>query len=153
MNIAFCWAGSPSHHRDFRRSTHLDLWRPLWDVPDTFWWSVQVGPRQADLVICPPNVTDMTGEIRDFEDTAAILDHAQLVVTVDTAVAHLAGAMGKPVWILSPTPGDWRWGLEGERTPWYGSARLWRQDTPGDWTSVFTALERELRGMTQRAAA
>lgn len=89
----------------------------------------------------------MTMEIRDFEDTAKVIELADLTITVDTSVAHLAGAIGTPLWLLTPTPGDWRWGLSGDSTPWY-RCRLWRQDTPGDWRSVFARLEAELRTMT-----
>lgn len=150
MNIAFCWAGSPGHHRDFRRSTSLDLWRPLWAIEGTHWWSVQVGPRQADLVRYPPNVTDMTLEIKNFEDTAKILRLADLTITVDTAVLHLAGSLGCRVWGLISTPPDWRWGLTADTTPWYPSALLWRQHPPGNWSLVFDRLAEQLRQMAGR---
>ena len=79
---------------------------------------------------------DLTGAFGDFSDTAAFMDNLDLVITVDTAAAHLAGALGKPVWILNRFDTDWRWLLERTDSPWYPTARLFRQDKPGDWDSV-----------------
>jgi ADP-heptose:LPS heptosyltransferase len=82
------------------------------------------------------NVVDYRGRVRDFADTAAILSHLDLVVTTDTAIPHLAGAMGRPVWVLLSDNADWRWLLDREDSPWYPSARLFRQQRPGDWDGV-----------------
>lgn len=90
---------------------------------------------------------------KDFQDTAAVIAGLDLVVSVDTAVAHLAGAMGRPTWVLVPHVADWRWMLEGERTPWYPSARLWRQRADGDWTPVVARLERALEAMAAGTAS
>ena len=78
-------------------------------------------------------MVDLTAQIQDFSDTAALMMELDLIISVDTAVAHLAGAMGRPVWVLVPFAPDWRWGLKGETTPWYPTARLFRQTAPGDW--------------------
>jgi len=83
-------------------------------------------------------------ELDDFADTAAVIALVDLVVSVDTSVAHLAGAMGRPVWILLPFSPDWRWTLAGERSPWYPTARLFRQPALGDWDSVIERVRREL---------
>ena len=83
-------------------------------------------------------------DCRDFMDTAALIYNLDLVITIDTAVAHLAGAMGKPVWLLNRVESDWRWGLAGERSSWYPSIRIFRQEQPFDWTPVIKTVAREL---------
>jgi ADP-heptose:LPS heptosyltransferase len=90
-------------------------------------------------------VIDHTEEIGDFADTAALLMELDLIISVDTAVAHLAGALGRPVWTLLPFVPDWRWGLESEETPWYPTMRLFRQPALGDWEAVIQRVTRELR--------
>lgn len=92
-----------------------------------------------------PHVIDLTGEIRDFADTAALIQNLDLVISIDTAVAHLAGALGKPVWTLLPFVPDWRWLLDREDSPWYPTMRLFRQPSPGDWHSVISRVGEELR--------
>ena len=83
----------------------------------------------------------------DFDDTAAYIQHLDLVISVDTAAAHLAGALGKPVWILLPTPAEWRWYPYGESTPWYSSARLFIQKQRGDWDEVISRISRQLQNL------
>ena len=92
----------------------------------------------------PPRFADLGGEIEDFADTAAILATLDLVVCVDTAVAHLAGALGRPVWTLLRDGGDWRWLERGERTPWYPTMRLFRQERPGSWAAVVAEVRAAL---------
>ena len=95
---------------------------------------------------------DLMSEINDLADTAAFVSHLDLIVTVDSAVAHLAGAMGKPVWILSRFAPDWRWMLKREDSPWYPTARLFRQPAPGDWATVVERIRHELTaGVARRA--
>jgi ADP-heptose:LPS heptosyltransferase len=89
-------------------------------------------------------VTQLGEELADFSDTAAVLALCDLVIAVDTAPAHLAGAMGRPVWVLVPFAPDWRWTREGETTPWYPTARLFRQPAAGDWASVIARVAAEL---------
>lgn len=97
-----------------------------------------------------PSVYDAAAEIRDWDDTAAIIAQLDLVITIDTAVAHLAGAMGKPVWTLVHYSSDWRWGLSGESTPWYPSMRLFRQQRLGDWSLALHTMTSQLVGKILR---
>jgi ADP-heptose:LPS heptosyltransferase len=91
------------------------------------------------------NVIDLTAQITDFADTAALMTHLDLVISVDTAAAHLAGAMGRKVWTLLPYIPNWRWGLEREDTPWYPTMRLFRQPAMGDWDAVIRRVADELQ--------
>ncbi len=93
-----------------------------------------------------PEVVDLRPQLRDFADTAAVLADLDLVISVDTAVAHLAGAMARPVWIMLPFAPAWRWLLGREDSPWYPTARLFRQDRPGDWSDVIARVRAALRG-------
>jgi hypothetical protein len=132
--VGIAWAGRPEHSRDNERSIPPALLAPLLDVPGVSWVSVAKDHRP------PPGVLDLSGEIRDFRDTAAILASLDLLVTVDTAVAHLAGAMGVPTWVMLPHVPDWRWLLDRDDSPWYPSVRLFRQTVPGDWPGVIDRI-------------
>ena len=94
---------------------------------------------------------DLTAAINDFADTAAMMDGLDLIITVDTAVAHLAGALGKPVWTLLPFVPDWRWGLEKDETPWYPTMRLFRQPRIGDWETVIAEVRGQLESFVHSA--
>ncbi len=146
--IGLVWAGSPTfgaiNLADRRRSLPLSALAPLRGA--TF-VSLQKG---AASVQRPPEgmaLIDWTEELHDFADTAALITALDLVVCVDTAVAHLAGALGRPVWILNRTDTDWRWGVSGETTPWYPSMRIFRQATQGDWTAPITAIAAALQAL------
>jgi hypothetical protein len=119
---------------------------PLWDVAHVRYVSIQRELRDGDaeLLAHVPRLTHVGGELDDFADTAAVLALVDLVIAVDTSVVHLAGAMGRPVWILLPFAPDWRWTLEGEGSRWYPTARLFRQPALGDWDSVIARVHREL---------
>jgi hypothetical protein len=132
------WAGSPTYRHDRQRSCTLQDVAPVLQIPGIAWYSLQTGDRSQELVQLPPDlrVQDLAPYLHDFGDTALLLDQLDLVLTVDTAVAHLAGALGQPVWVLLPAVPDWRWGLEGEQTPWYPTMRLFRQTRAGDWAAV-----------------
>ena len=107
---------------------------------------VQKGLRAEDssALVHFPQVRYVGDALVDFSDSAAVLDRCDLVVTVDTSIAHLAGALGKPVWLLVPANPDWRWQLERDDTPWYPSMRLFRQTVAGNWTAVMARVERAL---------
>jgi hypothetical protein len=100
----------------------------------------------AEQLRAYPNLDPVGGELEDFADAAAVLALADLVISVDTSVVHLAGAMGRPVWVMLPFAPDWRWLLDREDNPWYPTAKLFRQPALGDWDSVITRLGEELGG-------
>jgi ADP-heptose:LPS heptosyltransferase len=138
--VGLVWAGNPEHQDDRRRSIAFDQLRPLLQVPNVHFYSLQIEPRApADT-----QVSDLAPHLTDFADTAAFISGLDLVITVDTATAHLAGALGRPVWTLLPFVPDWRWGLESADTPWYPSMRLFRQKTAGDWEEVIQRVAGEL---------
>ena len=144
--IGLVWAGSPTHQNDRHRSSALAAFLPVVRTPGIAFYSVQKGERSQELRQLPPDCTvhDLDALIRDYGDTALLLDALDLLISVDTAVAHLAGALGKPVWLLLPEVPDWRWGLEGETSPWYSSMRLFRQTRRGDWAGVMARVAEAL---------
>jgi hypothetical protein len=112
---------------------HLHRLTPLAKVPGIHWFSLQKGESAGQKSFWPVPLTDWTAELNDFADTAGLIAGLDLVIAVDTSVAHLAAAMGKPVWMLIPFVPDWRWMLGREDSPWYPSVRLFRQEKLGDW--------------------
>lgn len=144
--VGIAWAGAAIHPRDLRRSMKLELLRPLLETPGFQFVSLLDAMRapaiaQAGL---EARVVDMAPRMRDLFDVAAIIREMDLVLTVDTAVAHLAGALGKPVWMLVCNPPDWRWGRHGETTAWYPTMRIFRQERPDDWAPVLARVTAEL---------
>lgn len=129
--VGYVWAGSTTHENDRRRSTPREMWGALLATPEVEWVELQVG--RGGLY-----------QPKDWEETAQLVGTLDLVITVDTAVAHLAGAMGVPVWILLPALPDYRWGLSGDTTPWYPSARLFRCERDGAWPDVLERVRSEL---------
>ncbi len=144
--VALAWAGNAAHANDRNRSIPLARLAPLWSTEGASFISVQRDVRETDagVLTSAPRLLHLGDELSDFADTAALLALADLVVSVDSAVAHLAGAMGRPVWILLPFSPDWRWMLARDDSPWYPTARLFRQPAIGDWESVIERLRREL---------
>jgi glycosyl transferase family 9 (putative heptosyltransferase) len=144
--VAIAWSGNPRHGNDRNRSIALGSLAPLWGADRIDFIGIQRNLRDGDaeLLARSGRITQIGAELDDFADTAAVLALADLVITVDTSVAHLAGAMGRPVWILLPFSPDWRWTLAGEESRWYPSARLLRQPSLGDWTSVIERVRSEL---------
>jgi hypothetical protein len=142
------WSGSTTLRNDHNRSIALARFAGIRAVPAAF-FAVQKEIREGDrapLAGSPP-VRQFGDELVDFRDTAALVSLMDVVITVDTSIAHLAGAMGKPVWILLPFSPDWRWLLGRDDSPWYPSARLFRQPAPGDWDSVLERVRGELEAL------
>src|SRR5450759_4739435 len=148
--VALAWAGNASHANDRNRSIDLALLEPLLAQGGVSggvsFLSIQRELRgnDAELLARHGNVSHLGGELSDMADTAAVAALADLTISVDTSVVHLAGALGRPVWVMLPFAPDWRWTLTGEHSPWYQKARLLRQPTLGDWPSVIAALRAEL---------
>src|SRR5262249_4226980 len=152
MKVGLVWAGNPIHKNDALRSIARDRLAPLLELAGLQWYSLQVGERSADLAELPSGrITDLAAELTDFAETAAAISALDLVIGVDTAVVHLAGALGKPVWILQPFDPDWRWLLDRGESPWYPSARLVRQQTPDDWDNVIASVRTALLGVADQA--
>ncbi len=147
MRIGFVWAGSPLHENDHNRSCTPEFFKGLWALPETHWFSLQKGAASQSLnshIVNQSNVFNMDPLITSFMDTAAIIMNLDLVITVDTAVAHLAATLGKTVYLLLPFTPDWRWLLDRPDSPWYPGMILFRQGRKQGWEEVFTALKEEL---------
>ncbi|MBI5279394.1 MAG: tetratricopeptide repeat protein [Burkholderiales bacterium] len=149
LRVGICWKGSSKHRNDRRRSlAGLASLASLWQVPGVQFVSLQKGPGEEEAAQPPAGqpLVDAASKSGDFADTAAIVANLDLVITVDTSVAHLAGALGKPVWVLVPAPlPDWRWLLGRSDSPWYpGVMRLFRQRDDGDWAPVIAEVARAL---------
>ncbi|MGH8489835.1 MAG: TIGR03032 family protein [Gammaproteobacteria bacterium] len=144
--IGIVWAGSPTHKNDRRRSCPLGALVPLLRTSGVDFYSLQKGEPSRELAELPSEVTvqDLGPALHDYGDAALALDALDLLIGVDTSVVHLAGALGKPVWLLLSDVADWRWGSEGETTPWYSSVRLFRQAQRGDWTGVIARTVKAL---------
>ena len=151
--IGIAWAGNPRYKADAQRSIALETLLPLLRVTDITWISLQKGPAAEQLTALKDElfVWDGSSADADLAETAALLATLDLVITTDTCIAHLAGAMAKPVWILLPHLSDWRWMQRIETTPWYPTARLLRQRTPGDWSGVVYRVLRDLLALRQPA--
>jgi tetratricopeptide (TPR) repeat protein len=145
LKIGIVWAGNPDHKNNRLRSCGLVWFQMLLDLPGACFFSLQKGEAAADLKNMPElPIQDLSGQLNDFADTAAAIAQLDLVITVDTAVAHLAGALGKPVWTLLSSSPDWRWMLERKDSPWYPTMRLFRQRYQGDWQVVFEQVREAL---------
>ena len=142
--IGITWAGRSTHVNDRNRSVTLSTFAPLAELPHVALISLQKGPAQAQIGAYWERapLINLGPEIADFADTMAILEALELVVTVDTAVGHLAGAMGRPVWLMLPFAPDWRWLLDRADSPWYPTARLFRQPAPRQWDPVVAKIAR-----------
>jgi len=144
--IGLLWAGSPWHKNDRNRSIRLELLAPLARVPEAAWFSLQRGPQAAELWTAAPGfpLTNLERESGRLTETAAAILCLDLVITVDTMVAHLAGALARPVWVLQPFAPDYRWLLDRQDSPWYPTMRLFRQPAPGHWQPVVERIVEEL---------
>lgn len=159
LRVGLVWSGSPrvdtpaAKRLDAQRSMRFAMLAPLVENEAVQWFSLQVGEQAVAQLRQHPlaaRVTDYSDRFDDFSDTAAMIDHLDLVVSVDTAVAHLAGSLGKPVWLLNRYNTDWRWLLERSDSPWYPGMRIFRQAQLGDWSNVIDEAAAALRQTVQR---
>ena len=147
LQIGLVWSGNPMHPNDRNRSCQLVKFVPLAHLSHVRLFGLQKGEASKQVNNLPTDikVINLDEEIHDFSDTAAIINNLDLIISVDTSVAHLAGAMGKPVWVLVPKRlPDWRWLMEREDSPWYPTMVLFRQSRSGDWDSVIMRMVKEL---------
>jgi tetratricopeptide (TPR) repeat protein len=142
FKVGIVWAGNPKHKNDNNRSTMLEDFAPLAKIPGVQFYSIQKGVVEVELSSPPDGfaIHSLSDGIKDFSDTAAVIANLDLVISVDTSVVHLAGAMGRPVWTLLPYNPDWRWLLNRDDTPWYPSMKLFRQKIRGEWSPVFSEV-------------
>lgn len=148
--IGLVWAGNRDHRNDPNRSMALSQLAPLAEVPGVRWFSLQTGSNMTDA---PPHgleLTNLTSHIADFADSAAFLSNLDLLISVDTAPVHIAGALGLPAWLLLPFAPDWRWLTDREDTVWYPTLRLFRQKRAGDWQGVVQRVVAELQAGSRR---
>jgi hypothetical protein len=145
--VGLVWAGNALHPNDIRRSVPLAALAPLFDVAGIAWFSLQKGEASDEPARVPAaQVLMPLPADNDLDDTAAHIAELDLVISVDTSIAHLAGALGTPVWILLPYAPDWRWQLSRTDSPWYPTARLFRQPRRGDWSAVVDDIAAALAG-------
>jgi hypothetical protein len=148
LRVGLVWSGNPMHRNDYNRSTSMRVMSRILDVDATF-VSLQKDIRENDKAeLEKSNIIDFTAELTDFADTAALVKCLDLVISVDTSVAHLAGALGCPTWILLPWTPDYRWLLGREDSPWYPTVRLFRQNETRDYDSVLDRVRAELLKLT-----
>jgi len=145
LRVGLAWAGNPTMKADLRRSLSPDRLQPLLDVAGAAFFSLQ---KDVSLSEGSPMI-DLMGEMRDFADTAALVDNLDLVISVDTAVAHLAAAMGKPVWLLNRFDSCWRWLLDRRDSPWYPTMRIYRQPVAGDWDAILAEVGGDLSALVR----
>ena len=150
LRVGFGWAGSRDHRNDAHRSILPSAFAPLFNIEDATFFSLQVGGQPDPLP--PEHVIDLSPQLTDFAETAGAIANLDLVISVDTSVAHLAGAMGKPVWIILPFVPDWRWLLDRTDSPWYPTARLFRQKSSGDWAPIITEVAEALNMIARTRA-
>jgi tetratricopeptide (TPR) repeat protein len=153
LRVGLVWSGNASHKDDHNRSVPLSRLTPLFDIPGVFFVGLQKEIRDADAQILAQHrrILDLAPQFNDFSDTAAAIAGVDLVISVDTSVVHLAGALGKPVWVLVPFCPDWRWLLNRNDSPWYSTARLYRQPGLRDWESVVGEVRRDLTSLAEQA--
>ena len=153
LRVGIAWTGSLTHPKNRARSVPLDLLERLFGLEGVHFFSLQMGPAAAELAARKTRVTSLAPVTGDMADTAAQMAQLDLVISIDTAMAHLAGALARPVWVLLQNLPDWRWLLEREDSPWYPTARLFRQPRPGDWASVIERVKAELLDLARQKRA
>ena len=153
FKVGLAWAGNPEHKGNRSRSLNLGRFAPLLAVRDIGWYGLQVGPPAEEIKRLPTDtVIDLSPQLTDFAETAGAILNLDLVIAVDTAVAHLAGALARPTWIMIAFSPDWRWLLNRDDSPWYPSVRLYRQPAPGDWDNVIARVAADVAAAAARRA-
>ncbi len=152
LKVGLAWAGDAKHKNDHNRSMPVTHFGPLMGLPGVQWFSLQAGPRASDLAQVPwaNRLTDLGARFANFDQTASAIVQLDLVISVNTAVAHLAGALGKPTWTLLPFAGEWRWMVHRSDSPWYPTLRLFRQSQPGDWPGLMDRVRGALAQLPSR---
>ncbi|MDR3424092.1 MAG: tetratricopeptide repeat protein [Alphaproteobacteria bacterium] len=158
FKVGLAWAGNPrenhinAHLADRRRSISLEMLRPLFDVAGTKFYNLQMPAAAAQIDACRlrGRIVDYMGDVKDFEDTGAIIERLDLIISVDTSIVHLAGGLGRPVWVLSRFDACWRWLQNRPDNPWYPTARVFGQETPGDWQSVVESVKATLKAVKNK---
>jgi tetratricopeptide (TPR) repeat protein len=152
LRVGIVWCGNPAFKEDGRRSLKLAQIEPILATADVSFVSLNpgIGEHERAAIAGRSNVLHLGSELRDFADTAAVIAQLDLVITSDTSVAHLAGAMGRPVWIMLGFAPDWRFAHDREQSSWYPTARLFRQNAPGDWAGVIERVGLELSAIVQQ---
>jgi len=152
LRVGMAWTGSPTHPKNRFRSILLDRLEPLFNLENVRFFSLQMGPAAAQLA-ARKEITDLAPVTGDMADTAAQMAHLDLIISIDTSVAHLAGALARPLWVLLSYLPDWRWLLDREDSPWYPTARLFRQPRPGDWPAVIERVRATLAELAAQKQA
>jgi hypothetical protein len=149
LKVGLVWGGRPQQGDDRKRSIALSMLAPLARARGVAFYSLQKGPPAAQAAAPPPGMqlVDPGARLRNFADTAALASHLDLVITIDTSVAHLAGAMGRPTWVLVTRVPDWRYHLERADNPWYPTMRLFRQQADGEWSEAIARVADELEAL------
>jgi tetratricopeptide (TPR) repeat protein len=150
LRVGVAWMGSPRQASNQQRSIRLTELAPLLGLAGTHFFSLQLGDGVEQLADAPLPIFDLAPYTADMADTAAQMEQLDLVITVDTAVAHMAGVLGRPVWLLLPRVPDWRWMLERDDSPWYPSMKLFRQQKSGDWASVVDRVRDQLQKLAHQ---
>ncbi len=147
--VGLVWGGDPKHRNDHNRSAPLAALAPLGETAGVDWFSLQTGPRASELNQPPwaGRLVNLGTQFIDFDQTASVIAQLDLVISVDTSVAHLAGALGKPVWTLLPFAAEWRWLTGRQDSPWYPGMRLFRQPRPGAWGALAAWVRAELQAL------
>ena len=152
LNVGLAWAGNPQHFKDFNRSIKLSTYAPLAAVTGVRFFSLQKGPA-GDQAANPPagmELIDWTAELTDFTETAGLVQNLDLLISIDSAIVHLSGAMAKPAWVLIANLPDWRWLLNVSESPWYPTVRLYRQIRECDWSDPIAAIATDLASLANR---
>jgi len=148
--VGLCWAGNPAHANDRRRSLSLSQLAPALSLPGITWFSLQAGEAAGQLATTPAAHRVVPLPVgAALADAAALVAELDLVISVDTGIAHLAGALARPTWLLLPFAPDWRWQLDRDDSPWYPTLRLFRQSRPGDWQAVVAQVAAALQASSR----